>query len=107
MFKEIALKGILAIAETPLVSSIIPENRPLAKDAGIFNSLRKGARKIFKASNILALLIIEIITLKSITKPPIITIVLIELIILFCKILPRLLKVGAVFETLLNFFESI
>ncbi len=48
-------------------------------------------------SRIFELFNMEIMTLKSITKPPIITTVLTDDIILFCKILPKLFIEGGVF----------
>lgn len=97
IFSEIALKGILAIVATPLVSSTIPAKKPSAKEVGIFKKLSKGWTKNSKKSNTLELLSIEIITLKSITNPPIITTVEIELIILLCKIAPKFPKEGLAF----------
>ena len=82
MFRDIALNGILEIADTPFVSSIIPEKSPVAKLDGMFKLFSIGETIISKISKTLVLLSIEIITLNSITKPPIITTVLIELIIL-------------------------
>ena len=83
VFTEIILNGIFEIIETPLVSSIIPENSPFANDVGKFKTFSKGETIKDNTSNILVLFKIEIITLKSITNPPIITTVFIELIILF------------------------
>lgn len=97
IFTEIALNGILEIKETPFVSSTIPAKKPFAKDKGRCKVSSKGDARVLRISNTLVLLRMEIITLKSITKPPIITIVLIELIILFWRIVPKLLKVGAIF----------
>lgn len=97
MFKEITLNGILEIKETPFVSSIIPEKNPFTKLEGIFKVLRNGDKNISKISKILVLFKIEIITLKSITNPPIITMVLTEFIMLRCIIAPKLLKLGAIF----------
>lgn len=89
---DIALNGIFEIIATPFVSSIIPENTPFAKLLGKLIVFNKGEASKPKKSNILELLKMEIITLNSMTNPPIIKIVLIELIILFCNIEPKLLK---------------
>lgn len=80
---EIALNGIPEIIDTPFVSSIIPENIPVANDAGRCRVSKIGDNVIVKISNTLLFSNIERITLNSITKPPIISIVFIELIILF------------------------
>ena len=82
IFTDIALNGILDIIETPFVSSTIPEKRPFAKEAGRLNFSSKGDTIKLKKSNILVLLRIDIITLNSMTNPPIITTVFMELMIL-------------------------
>lgn len=97
MLSEIALNGILDIIDTPFVSSTIPEKRPFAKLIGIFRVSNTGDTISARKSKTLVLLSIEIITLKSITNPPIIIIVFIELIILLCKIAPKFLKDGVIF----------
>ena len=79
----IAFIGILDIIETPFVSSTMPESRPFAKEGGMFNKVNIGDRILDKKSKTPVLLSIEIITLKSITNPPIITTVFIDVIILF------------------------
>lgn len=105
IFTEIALKGILDITETPFVSSIIPVNKPSANEVGSSKVLSIGEMIIDKMSKTLVLLRIDKITLNSITKPPIMTIVVIELIMLFWRIVPKLLKEGAilVFEAIVLF----
>ena len=100
IFTEIALNGIFAIIDTPFVSSTIPEKRPLANDVGIFNLLSKGESIKDNTSNILVLLRIDITTLNSITKPPIIMTVFIEFIILLCKTAPKFPKLGGIFASL-------
>lgn len=97
MFKEIALKGMLEIIDTPFVSSIIPAKSPLAKETGIFRAFNKGESVNSNKSNNFELLRIEIITLNRTTKPPIIRTVFIELIILAPRIAPKLLKSGGNF----------
>lgn len=100
-FTDIAFIGIWDITETPFVSSTIPESIPLAKEDGIWNRDRIG---VIIADNIFiipVLFSIDIITLKSTTNPPIITTVLIEDIILACKILPKLESLGGNFFSLL------
>ena len=97
MFKEIFFIGILEIIETPFVSSTMPDNIPDEKLLGILKILRNGERILDNISNIPVCLSIDIITLKSITNPPIITTVVIEVIILFCKIPPSELNFGGVF----------
>lgn len=98
MLIEISLNWIFEINATPFVNSIIPEKNPLANDEGKLSDFSSGEVNISKISNILVLFIIDIITLNSITKPPIIRIVFIELIILLCKIAPKLLNVGGILE---------
>lgn len=97
---EIFLKGILEITDTPLVSSTNPESIPFAKLEGIPIRLSRGAKTLDSMSKIPVFCSIEIITLKSITNPPIITIVDTEVIILFCKILPKELSLGGIFVCL-------
>ncbi len=97
ILKEIFFIGILEIRETPLVSSTIPDNIPYEKLLGILSILKNGERILDNMSNTPVFFKIEIITLKSITNPPIITTVLIEVIILFCKILPSELSLGGIF----------
>ena len=63
----------------------------------MFKVVSKGDKNISNISKNLVLFKIDIITLKIITNPPIITIVLIEFIILRCIIAPKLLKLGAIF----------
>lgn len=64
-----------------------------------------GLSSMDKILKIPVLLSIDIITLKSTTKPPIITTVFTEDIILFCKILPRVLNLGGAFLGLLIKFS--
>lgn len=97
MLIDIFFIGILEIVATPLVSSTIPESMPFAKLLGILKTLSIGDKILDKMSKMPVFFSIEIITLKSITKPPIMTIVLIEVMILFCKILPKELSLGGVF----------
>lgn len=106
IFTEIALNGIFATIETPFVSSTIPAKIPLANDAGRFNLFNKGDTIRDSTSNILVLLRIEITTLNSMTNPPIIITVFMELIILFCKIAPRFPKLGAIFVSLFEYLRS-
>lgn len=101
IFKEIALNGIWAITDTPFVSSIIPAKSPLAKEAGIFKVFNKGENANSNNSNIFELFRIEIITLNKTTKPPIMRIVFIEVMILLWRIAPKLLKSGGSFLLIL------
>ena len=101
IFKEIALNGILAITDTPFVSSIIPAKSPLANEEGMFKVFSKGESTNSNKSNIPELFRIEIITLNNTTKPPIIRIVFIELMMLAPRIAPKLLKSGGSFLLIL------
>ena len=85
-----------------MVSSTIPANNPFENDVGIFKELNIGDVIVSKMSNILVLLSIEMITLKSITNPPIIIIVFIDVIILFWRIEPKLPNDGATFLVVLD-----
>ena len=98
----IAFIGMTEIIDTPFVSSTIPDNIPVANVVGMFRTSNKGDRNLDKISKIPVLFNIDIITLKSITNPPIMTMVFTDVIILFCRILPRLLNLGGVFVL---FFE--
>lgn len=100
-FIDIAFILIVDTMETPFVSSTIPESIPFANCAGIWNIESTGESVLDSASKVPVLFKIDIITLKSITNPPIITIVLTEFIILFCKIPPRELNSGGVFLLIL------
>lgn len=96
-FTESTLNGILAIIDTPFVSSIIPENKPVANSWGRPKASSAGATIRLSKSNTFVLFNIDIITLNSTTNPPIITTVLIELIMLFWRIPPKLFNVGGIF----------
>ncbi len=100
---DIFLIGIFAIIDTPFVSSIIPDKIPLIKLLGIFKALHTGSNIWENTIKKPVFLSIDIITLKSITNPPIITIVETEDIILFCKILPKELNLGGI---LVSFLEK-
>lgn len=88
---------MLEIAETPFVSSIIPEKMLGIKLSGMLNKLNKGENRTDKALKIPVFLRMDIITLNNITKPPIITIVDTDDIILFCKIPPNEFSLGGIF----------
>lgn len=100
IFIDMALIGIWEIIETPFVSSTIPESNPIAKEDGIWTRESMGAMIADRIFKIPVLLSIDIITLKSTTNPPIITTVLIDDIMLFWKILPKLESFGGNFLSL-------
>jgi len=100
---DIFLIGIFAIIDTPFVSSIIPDKTPVVKLLGMLKRLNIGSSISDNTIRIPVFLRIDIITLKSITNPPIITIVETEDMILFCKILPKELNLGGI---LVSFFET-
>lgn len=102
IFIVIFLTGIFEMIDTPFVSSTIPEKIPAIKFSEIPKNLNNGANILDKISNAPAFSSIEIITLKSITKPPIIIIVFTDVIILFCKILPKEFNLGGVFILVLD-----
>lgn len=97
IFIDILLIGILDIIDTPLVSSTIPDKVPFINSVGIWRIENIGDTNVPNILRIFELFNIDIMTLKSITKPPIITTVLTDDIILLCKILPKLLIEGGVF----------
>ena len=100
IFIEIIFIGIFETIETPFVSSTIPDKMPVAKEDGRCKKDNIGDNIKDKNLNAPVLFNIEIITLKSMTNPPIIIIVFIEDMILFCKILPKLFNLGGIFFTL-------
>lgn len=96
MLVEIAFTEIEVIILTPLVSSIIPLISPDENSGLIFNVTRIGLTSLQSKNKIPLLLIIDIITLKSTTNPPIITTVRVAVEILEPKILPKLLRLELV-----------
>jgi len=101
MLKEV----IVLIKDIPFVTSIKPENKPIVSVSEIPKKAKKSAKKY----NILLVFNIDIIIEKRITKPPIIKIVFIELIILFDKTSPKLQKdrveVSILYPEFLYFFS--
>ena len=91
----------------PFVNSIIPVIIPDINEVGILRKLNIGVKTMQKKSNILEEDKIEIRTLKSITKPPIITIVLILFDIHVDKISPKFLKFTVLFFLIFILFLSI
>ena len=90
---EISLQGIEQSCITPLVNSNIPHIIEFEKSKlFIPNNFKKGYNTCPKMEIILLFFKIDNITLKSTTKPPIITTVLILDMILFPKISPKLEK---------------
>lgn len=87
---EMAFTEIEAIILTPLVSSIIPLISPDENSGLIFIALKIGLINLHSKSKIPLLFIIDRITLKSTTKPPISTTVLVAFVILVPKIFPKL-----------------
>lgn len=101
------LEGIWVSIFNPLVSSIKPENIGLIKFVLIL-SMSKTGYNIFEAmSNNPELFNIEIITENRITKPPIITTVLMAFIILLDKTSPKFAKVTILLLLLVGIYKLV
>ena len=89
---EIFFVAVAVTSDIPFVSSIIPETTGFTKLKSIFNNLKIKDKKTEKASNILLVFKIDIITEKITTNPPIIIKVLLDSRIDSERIVPKFLK---------------